>query len=196
MPLVEDPDGGGHIRNTANIWRGRIAWLSAPVQKTGGPQGPVGSNPTPSANIPLAQLEKACDYESQDREFESLKGCHVAVVQLEERLIVAQKVADSNSASHPIFYIGVSHSGDCSGLQNRRFTAHVGSSPTAPAATISQYLLVVSLVLTEVVKNASIAQLVKHRFSNPKTVSSSLTGSSIFYKIDFYKKILYNIFIK
>lgn len=106
MPLVEDPDGGGHIRNTANIWRGRIAWLSAPVQKIGGPQGPVGSNPTPSANVPLAQLEKACGYEPQDREFESLKGCHVAVVQLEERLIVAQKVADSNSASHPIFIQG------------------------------------------------------------------------------------------
>lgn len=64
MPLVEDPDGGGHIRNTANIWRGRIAWFSAPVQKTGGLQRSVGSNPTPSANIPLAQLDKAYDYES------------------------------------------------------------------------------------------------------------------------------------
>lgn len=32
--------------------------------------------------VPLAQLDKACDYESQDREFESLKGCHVAVAQL------------------------------------------------------------------------------------------------------------------
>lgn len=32
--------------------------------------------------VPLAQLDKACGYELQDREFESLKGCHVAVAQL------------------------------------------------------------------------------------------------------------------
>ena len=32
--------------------------------------------------VPLAQLDKACGYEPQDREFESLKGCHVAVAQL------------------------------------------------------------------------------------------------------------------
>lgn len=51
--------------------------------------------------VPLAQLDKACDYESQDREFESLKGCHVAVAQLVEHLIVAQVVVDSSSTSHP-----------------------------------------------------------------------------------------------
>ena len=33
--------------------------------------------------------------------FESRQFRHVAVVQLVERLIVAQKVADSSSASHP-----------------------------------------------------------------------------------------------
>ena len=32
--------------------------------------------------VPLAKLDKACGYEPQDREFESLKGCHVAVAQL------------------------------------------------------------------------------------------------------------------
>ena len=26
--------------------------------------------------VPLAQLDKACGYEPQDREFESLRGCH------------------------------------------------------------------------------------------------------------------------
>lgn len=159
------------------LWRGRIVWLSAPVQKTGGPQGPVGPNPTPSANVPLAQLEKACGYEPQDREFESLKGCHVAVVQLEERLIVAQKVADSNSASHPTF------------IQGFRIAAIAAVSKTAGLQPTQVRVL-------QPLPSASIAQLVKHRFSNPKTVSSSLTGSSNFYKIDFYKKILYNIFIK
>ena len=42
---------GMRIKNSTRIWRGRIAWSSAPVQKTGDPTGSVGSNPTPSANI-------------------------------------------------------------------------------------------------------------------------------------------------
>ena len=40
---------------------------------------------------------------------------------------------DSDSAGTPARNIGVSHSGDCSGLQNRRPKVRVGSSPTAPA---------------------------------------------------------------
>ena len=48
--------------------------------------------------------------------------------------------------SHFFLHIGESHSGDCTGLQNRRRPTIVGSSPTSPAnercANLSQGLLV------------------------------------------------------
>lgn len=65
MPLVEDSDSGGFIRNTA--FYGGVSLIGkAVVQKTTSNRVKrrVGSNPTPSANVPLAQLEKAYDYES------------------------------------------------------------------------------------------------------------------------------------
>ena len=49
----------------------------------------------------LAQLVRASGLHPEGRRFESVTPYHVAVVQLVERLIVAQKVVDSNSTSHP-----------------------------------------------------------------------------------------------
>ena len=46
----------------------------------------------------------------------------VDVAQLAEHRVVAAGVESSNLSVHPT-YIGVSHSGDCTGLQNRRAQA-------------------------------------------------------------------------
>ena len=49
----------------------------------------------------LAQLVRALGLQPRGHRFESYSAHHVAVVQLVERLIVAQKVTSSNLVGHP-----------------------------------------------------------------------------------------------
>ena len=61
--------------------------------------GPALATEIPYAAV--AQLGRALDCHSRGRGFETRQPLHVAVVQLVERLIVAQKVMGSNPIGHP-----------------------------------------------------------------------------------------------
>ena len=55
IPMISDPEvqwAEIFLAFTYSQYQGGVAeWFKAPVLKTGFPQGNVGSNPTPSANI-------------------------------------------------------------------------------------------------------------------------------------------------
>ena len=114
-------------------------WLKAPSWKGGGGNTPVGSNLTSSSISSEVFSNKKhfnsfCIGGSSNEEVWSVSGqgygCLWRISEFYWRpyyLIKWRRMAPKGA------HIGESHSGDCTGLQNRRRPTIVGSSPTSPA---------------------------------------------------------------